>query len=118
MKILADESVDNGDVVRLREDGHSVSYVAEMSPGILDEEVLLLARDDNTLLVTADKDFGELIFRQGYVKRGIVLYRLAGLRSNEKAEIISRAIAEHADELLQAFSVITEKAVRIRNFEK
>jgi hypothetical protein len=42
------------------------------------------------------------------------LYRLVGLKSNEKAEIISRVISEHGDELLQAFSVITEKAVRIR----
>jgi predicted nuclease of predicted toxin-antitoxin system len=114
MKILADESVDNSIVVRLRKDGHEVKYVAEMSPGILDEEVLFLASEESTLLLTADKDFGELIFRQGYVKRGIVLYRLAGLSSREKAEIISSVIAEHGDELLQAFSVITEKAVRIR----
>ena len=114
MIILADESVDNGVVLRLRDDGNEVSYVAEMSPGILDEDVLVLANEDNTLLVTADKDFGELIFRQGYVKHGIVLYRLAGLKSKEKAAIISRVIAEHGDKLLQAFSVITERAVRIR----
>jgi len=114
MKILADECVDNGIVVRLRKDGHHVSYVVEMSPGIMDEEVLVLASEDSTLFVTADKDFGELIFRQGYVKRGIVLYRLAGLSTSDKADIISRAIADHGDELLQAFSVITEKAIRIR----
>ena len=114
MKSLADESVDKYIVLRLRDDGHRVEYVAEMSPGIMDEEVLLLAGHDNTLLVTADKDFGELIFRQGYVKRGIVLYRLAGLSSSEKADVVSKVIAEHGDELLQAFSVITEKAVRIR----
>lgn len=114
MKILADESVDNGIVVRLRKDGHHVDYVAEMSPGIVDDEVLTLANEDNILLLTADKDFGELIFRQGRVKRGIVLYRLAGLSSNEKAEIISLSIGEHGVELLQAFSVISAKAIRIR----
>lgn len=114
MKILADECVDNGIVVRLRKDGHEVGYVAEMSPGIMDEEVLVLAGEDSTLFLTADKDFGELIFRQGYVKRGIVLYRLAGFSTDDKADIISRAIAEHGDELLEAFSVITEKAIRIR----
>jgi len=114
MKILADESADNEIVLRLRLDGHDVGYVAEIAPGIMDEEVLILASDESTLLLTADKDFGELIFRQGYVKRGIVLYRLAGLSSQEKAEIVSSAIAEHADELLVSFSVITEKAVRIR----
>ncbi|MBI5963346.1 MAG: DUF5615 family PIN-like protein [Chloroflexi bacterium] len=114
MKILADESVDNEIVLRLRRDGHDVRYVAEMAPGIIDEEVLVLASDESTLLLTADKDFGELIFRQGFVKRGIVLYRLAGLSSQEKADIVSSAISEHGDELLVSFSVITEKAVRIR----
>lgn len=114
MKIHADESVDNEIVLRLRRDGHDVGYVAEMSPGIMDEEVLVLASEENTLLLTADKDFGELIFRQGYVKRGVVLYRLAGLPSQEKAEIVSLAISQHGSELLSAFSVITEKAVRIR----
>lgn len=117
MKILADESVDKDIVVRLRKDGHSVDYVAEINPGIMDEEVLILANDENTLLLTADKDFGELIFRQGLIKRGIVLYRLAGVSREEKAEIISSAIAEHGEELLNAFSVITEKAVRIRKIE-
>ena len=114
MKILADESVDEDIVLRLRRDGHDVGYVAEMSPGIMDEEVLTLAADESILLLTADKDFGELIFRQGYVKHGIVLYRLAGLSLQEKAEIISLAIAKHGDELLQSFSVITEKAIRVR----
>lgn len=114
MKILADECVDAQIVDHLRKDGHDVKYVAEMSPGIMDEEVLYLANEEDTLLLTADKDFGELIFRQGLVKSGIVLYRLSGLSSQEKAELISSVITEHGDELLKAFSVITEKAVRIR----
>lgn len=50
MKILADESVDNDIVIRLRHDGHNVDYVAEMNPGIMDEEVLILASEENTLL--------------------------------------------------------------------
>ena len=114
MKIVADECVDKEIVQRLRKDEHEVSYVAELSPGILDEDVLILADNDNTLLLTADKDFGELIFRQGLVKRGILLYRLTGLTKLEKAEIISLAIGDHADELLHSFSVLTENSIRIR----
>ncbi len=114
MKIVADECVDDEIVLRLRNDGHKVDYVAEASPGILDEDVLILANNDNTLLLTADKDFGELIFRQGLVKRGILLYRLPQLSKLEKAEIISAAIAEHKNELLDSFSVLTENSIRIR----
>lgn len=114
MKIVADECVDDEIVSRLRKDSHEVIYIAEVSPGILDEDVLILADNDNTLLLTADKDFGELIFRQGLVKRGILLYRLPELSKSEKAEIISAAIAEHENELLDSFSVLTENSIRIR----
>lgn len=89
MKIVADECVD-------------------------EEDVLILADHDNTLLLTADKDFGELVFRQGLVKRGILLYRLAKLTKLERVGIISAAIASHGNELLLSFSVLTEKAIRIR----
>ena len=71
MKTLADESVEKHVVQRLRRDGHNVRYIAEMSPGILDEEVLALAGDADTILLTADKDFGERIFRQGYVSEAL-----------------------------------------------
>ncbi|GMV33795.1 MAG: hypothetical protein DCC59_16155 [Chloroflexi bacterium] len=114
MKIVADECVDEEIVARLRDDGHALVYIAEASPGILDEDVLVLANEDSTLLLTADKDFGEMVFRQGIVKRGILLYRLSGLTKMDKAEIISIAIREHSEELLVSFSVLTEKAIRIR----
>jgi len=61
---LADESVDRQIVERLRLDGHRVAYVAEMSPGIMDEAVLTESRVSESVLITADKDFGELVFRQ------------------------------------------------------
>lgn len=117
MKIVADECVDGEIVLRLRNDGHKVDFVAEVSPGILDEDVLVLASNDDTLLLTEDKDFGELIFRQGLIKRGILLYRLAELFPLERAEIISVAIAEHEGELLDSFSVLTEKSIRIRKIQ-
>lgn len=90
------------------------SLCGRIVSGYLDEEVLVLANEDNSLLLTADKDFGELVFRQGLVKRGILLYRLAGLSNSEKAKIISRAIAKHGEDLLRSFSVLTEKVIRVR----
>lgn len=70
MKFLADEGVDRQIVERLRENGLSVLYVAEIEPGISDDEVLNQANRDTALLLTTDKDFGELVFRQGRVIQG------------------------------------------------
>jgi predicted nuclease of predicted toxin-antitoxin system len=70
MKLVADESVDRQIVDRLRVDGHQVWYVAEESPSITDEQVLRTARERVSALLTADKDFGELVYRLGVSVHG------------------------------------------------
>ncbi len=78
MRFLADESVDRQIVERLRQDGHDVAYVAEMSPGLVDETVLNQSREAARILITADKDFGELVFRRRQIAMGVLLVRLLG----------------------------------------
>lgn len=79
MKLVADEGVDSAIVDRLRRDGHQVVYIAEFEPGLDDEHVLALATEDEALLITPDKDSGELVFRLRRVTSGVVLVRLVGL---------------------------------------
>ena len=114
MNFFADESVDHPIVERLRDDGHDVLAVPEMAPSITDETVLVQANQRGDLLLTADKDFGELVFRQHRVTAGVVLIRLAGLLAGVKAGIVSTAIRDHGAELLRAFTVISPGMVRIR----
>jgi len=115
VNLLADENIKQAIVKRLRLDGHVVWYVVEMEPGVSDDVVLDLANREGALLLTADKDFGELVFRLGRVASGVILVRLTGLSDPSKATIISEAIAEHSDELPGAFTVITPTTVRIRS---
>ena len=116
MIFLADESVDRQIVETIRRAGYEVQAIAEISPGIPDTQVLSRANEAGAVLLTADKDFGELIFRQHQVHSGVVLVRLAGYASEAKAEIVVAAINAHAEELESGFSVVTGKAVRIRRF--
>lgn len=69
MNPLADEGVERAIVDRLRQGGHGVMYVAEMEPGIDDDIVLDRANKQNAILITADKDFGELVFRLRRIRR-------------------------------------------------
>ncbi len=117
MNFLADENLDRQIVERLRQDGHIVWYVAEMEPGISDDVVLDLANQEEALLLTFDKDFGELVFRLRRIASGVVLIRLSGLSTIRKAEIVARAINQHTNELLGAFTVITQTTIRIRKIE-
>lgn len=114
MQFLADENVDRQIVERLRNGGDEVFYVAEMAPGISDDSVLNSSNVVNAILLTADKDFGEMIFRQKKIATGIVLIRLAGISPDRKAEIVFAAIAQHRAELHDAFTVIAPGVVRVR----
>lgn len=114
MNFLADEDVDFPVVQRLRGDGHEVLYVAEMAPGISDETVLAVANDKNALLLTADKDFGELVYRLRRIPAGALLVRLAGLSPASKAKIVSSVVRDHGEQLIHTFTVIAPGMVRIR----
>jgi predicted nuclease of predicted toxin-antitoxin system len=111
---LADEGIDRQIVERLRQDGHEVAYVAEMSPGIMDDVVLRQSRNSASVLITSDKDFGELVFRQRQASTGVLLVRLAGLGAAQKASMVSSAILEHGHELPGAFAVLSPGNIRIR----
>ena len=114
MNFLADESVDKPIVEALRGKDYIVGYVAEMEPGISDDVVLHLANREKALLLTADKDFGELVFRLRRLSSGVVLIRLAGLSPTKKADIVVSFINKHFEQLIGFFSVITPMGIRIR----
>lgn len=115
MNLLADESIDRQIVERLRHDGHEVLYIAEVEPSISDNAVFDRANEKAALLVTGDKDFGELVFRENrLISDGVVLVRLAGLSPDKKAEIVSDAVRLHEAEFPHHFSVIAPGKIRIR----
>ncbi|MBR9989056.1 MAG: DUF5615 family PIN-like protein [Gemmatimonadetes bacterium] len=85
-----------------------------MDPGIRDDEVLALTVSDSMPLVTNDKDFGELVFRQGRASAGVILLRLEGLSPAAKADVATAAVAAHSDQLTGSFTVVSQRQIRIR----
>jgi predicted nuclease of predicted toxin-antitoxin system len=71
MKIVVDEGVERPIVVRLRADGHNVLYIAEIAPGSKDRDILELAHNEKALLITLDKDFGDLVFLHRFHTNGV-----------------------------------------------
>lgn len=114
MNFVADEGIDTQIVARLRQEGHQVWYVAEMAPGVSDTAVLNLANQETAVLLTFDKDFGDLVYRQQRVTQGIVLLRLHGLPAEQKADLVIAMVQRHSSELPKAFTVLTPQKVRIR----
>lgn len=115
MNLLADENVDRQIVESLRRDGHDVLYIAEVEPSVSDAVVFDRANEKSALLVTGDKDFGEIVFRDNRLSSGgVVLLRLAGLSAERKAEVVSDAFQKYEAEFLNHFSVVTPGKIRIR----
>lgn len=114
MNLVADECLLAPIVARLREDGHTVHAIRDTDLGAADPDVLNVSVREHSVLVTQDKDFGELVFRLGLRHAGVVLVRLVGLPFAERAELVSEVIRDHADELPGAFTVISPSGVRIR----
>lgn len=114
MRIFADESVDKQIVDRLRDEGHAVEFVAEIEPGIGDDEVLLRSVESHAILLTADKDFGDLVFRQRRLHSGVLLLRFPGVEPHAKADLVARVLARHPREISAGFAVLSERALRIR----
>ena len=115
MNLLADENIETEIVDQLRSSGYSVNYVLEMSPGIGDKDIIQQANKSNSLLITSDKDFGELVFRQKLVHNGVILVRFHGLSPEKKAEMVLKFLIDYTSKIPNAFSVITKSSIRIRS---
>ena len=114
MRLLCDENVDRLIVFMLREAGFDVTWIAEIARSVDDVVVLEIAATESRLLITADHDFGEHVFRQRATSAGVFLVRLAGLSDKEKANRVLHAIQTHGGEMLGNFSVLSQNKLRIR----
>src|SRR5712692_10257458 len=100
MKFLFDQSADFRLMPHLRELGHDVQAISRNYPhGLPDEDVLAIAREEECILIVADRDFGELIFHQELAHAGVVFFRLPGATLQTKIEHLDTVLHEHAEEL-------------------
>ncbi len=113
MKLLLDTCVWGGAARQLTGRGHDVLWSGawEMDPG--DREILRIAHQEGRILVTLDKDFGELAIVYRYPHSGII--RLVGIPSRHQADYIHYVLRQHGDALaLGAIVTLDQERMRIR----
>jgi len=113
MKLIADESVDYSIVRALRYAGLEVEAVVELFPGCSDELILRYAFENYLIVITLDKDFGELSFRLKKPNHGIILARFGKIATELKTVIILNAIQQHFSEMENKLTVVTQQKIRI-----
>jgi len=88
--------------------------VAEVMPQADDEQILERAVSQDRILVTNDKDFGEMIYRGGRAHQGVLLLRLRDERSENKVRITKIVLARMGERLQNHYVVATEAGIRVR----
>ena len=114
MDLLADENVDKPLVNWLREQGHDVSSVADLSAGSDDESVLQLAIAQRRVLLTFDRHFGELVFRHGLKPVGIVLVRIRARTAEELYLVFRNHWTAIETRVMGNFVTMSRHRVRLR----
>ena len=114
MRFLADENFPRPALLALRKAGWDVFSIAEECPGVPDEDVGALSADQRRVLLTFDKDFGELVFHRGLpAGSGVVLFRITP-DSPEEAADVALALVQAQPDLAGSFCVVTRDRIRIR----
>ena len=114
MRFLADENMHGGIVQWVRSRGHDVLWATETLRGIDDDVLLRIAQQQERLLLTADLDFGELVFRERLTSHGVVLLRMEDLVVQERIARLHAVWAILETHSTGQFIVVTEKRVRVR----
>jgi len=113
VRILADENFAGDAVIALRERGHDVAWVRSDAPGSSDLEVIARAQAEGRVLVTFDKDFGELVFRSGLsASSGVVLFRISASSPAYIARVAVAALESRTD-WAGHFAVVEDDRIRM-----
>lgn len=113
MRILANENIPAAVIDALSKRGHDVKWVRIVAPGATDRTVLEVAREEKRLLITFDKDFGELAFREGLpLSCGIILLRIPAVSPEFLAERVLKSLESRID-WTGYFSVIAPDRIRM-----
>ena len=117
MKFLVDECAGRHIGQWLHSQGYDTIAISETTPGLPDDAVLLKAFTEDRILITADKDFGEMIFRNKHQHRGIILIRLEQEDLTTKIAAIGTLLNLYSHDLYGNFTVVTEKSIRITRLQ-
>jgi predicted nuclease of predicted toxin-antitoxin system len=113
LRFLADESCDFGVVNALRAEGYNVLALTEITTRSVDSQVIAQAYHEKRILITEDKDFGQLVFASQADSAGVILIRYPGNARKSLQEAIVKLIHEQGEDIANAFIVMQPGYIRI-----
>ncbi|MCK4859818.1 MAG: DUF5615 family PIN-like protein [Candidatus Omnitrophica bacterium] len=114
LKFLIDVGVGKKVEEWLLEKGYDTKAVREIDPQMEDDKILDIAVYEKRIVITMDKDFGELVYNSGLSHSGVLLLRLEDAKADKKVEIVEKILGQYSDKLLNNFCVFQDGRIRIR----
>ena len=118
LKFLVDVGVGRKVEEYLLEKSYNVKAVRLLDQRMSDEEIIRLAALEKRIVITMDKDFGELVYHSGMVHCGILLLRLEDARGSEKQKVVDEILTKHADKIKNTFCVYQNKKFRFKKLSR
>jgi predicted nuclease of predicted toxin-antitoxin system len=112
IKFIADVNVEKGIVDFLLQNGYDVKWIPDYDCEITDDQLLKIAKKENRILITNDKDFGELVFLQKKHSAGLILIRVKEQKTSIKLKLFKKLLMNYSEKILNHFVVITETKFR------
>ncbi|OGP91526.1 MAG: hypothetical protein A2157_08700 [Deltaproteobacteria bacterium RBG_16_47_11] len=97
----------------LSKQGYDIKWIPDYNCEMADKDLLQWANEEKRILITNDKDFGDLIFLQKKLNVGTILFRVKGQKSLKKIELMKKLLMGYRDKLLNHYVVITKLKIRI-----
>ncbi len=112
--IILDENIERYWIELLRRNEYSLISVAEDCPGIPDQQVIRIAQESNGLLITEDKDFGELVFAHGFKNLSVIFLRYDQPEYNQIEDALLKCVSKYMDSSVKKYITITKSKIRVR----
>jgi predicted nuclease of predicted toxin-antitoxin system len=114
LKFLVDVGVSKKVEEYLQEQGYDAKAVRAIDIRMSDHAIIRLAASEDRMVITMDKDFGELVYHSGLKHCGVLLLRLEGATGSEKLKVVSNILKKHSEQIKNHFCVYQNNRFRIR----
>jgi len=118
LKFLVDVGVGKKVEDFLYKSGYDILSVRKINPRMSDSKIIGIAAKDNRIIITMDKDFGELVYNSVLIHKGILLLRTENCSGDKKVKILSEILINYSSELEENFCVFSKDRLRIRRKRK
>jgi predicted nuclease of predicted toxin-antitoxin system len=115
LKFLIDVGVGRAVEDLLRYHGYDMKAVRDINPSAKDCDILDIAVSEGRMVITMDKDFGELVHKLLKQHSGVLILRMEDAKGSEKADVVSKVLATFANEIVGKFCVYQDGRLRIRS---